>query len=257
MAPVPPSDLLILFDIDGTLVGGATEAHAAALHTALREVHGLHEVERARTLGIDPGGRTDGEIARLILLAHDVSAERIDARADDVRQVCCETYARTCPPDLSHTVLPGVPALLERLAARDDTHLALLTGNYEPVARVKLRAAGVGRWFESDQGAFGSDSEDRTDLPEIARFRAASPGREFPGTSRGAGATSWNSQCEAHPRERTVVIGDTPRDIACARADDVRVIAIATGKFDAASLAEADAVATSADALEALIDALR
>lgn len=238
MAPVPPSDLLILFDIDGTLVGGATEAHAAALHHALREVHGLNEVERARTLGIDPGGRTDGEIARLILLAHDVSAERIDARADDVREVCCETYARTCPPDLSHTVLPGVPALLERLAARKETHLALLTGNYEPVARVKLRAAGVGRFFEPDQGAFGSDSEDRTDLPEVARRRAGRDGAP-------------------HPRERTVVIGDTPRDIACARADDVRVIAIATGKFDAPSLASADAVAETADALESLVDALR
>lgn len=238
MAPVSPSDLLILFDIDGTLVAGATEAHAAALHAALREVHGLGAVERARTLGIDPRGRTDGEIARLILLAHGVSAERIDARADDVRAACCETYARTCPPDLSHTVLPGVPDLLARLAARDDTHRALLTGNYEPVARVKLRAAGVGRWFEPGQGAFGSDSEDRAELPEIARRRAGRDG-------------------EAHPRERTLVIGDTPRDIACARADGVHVIAVTTGRFDAAALAGADAVASHAAELDALIDALR
>lgn len=237
MTPVPPTDLLLLFDIDGTLVRGATEAHAAALHHALREVHGLPEIERARTLGIDPAGRTDGEIARLLLLAHDVSAERIDARADDVREACCEAYARLCPPDLSGTVLPGVPRLLELLHGREQVHVTLLTGNYECVARIKLRAAGVGRWFERGQGAFGSDSEDRAELPEVARIRA---GRAN----------------EPHPRERTVVIGDTPRDIACARADEVRCFAVTTGKYPAADLAAADAVADDADALLGLIDDL-
>lgn len=237
MTPVPPTDLLLLFDIDGTLVSGATEAHAAALHEALREVHGLAEVRGVRTHGIDPAGRTDGEIARLILLAHDVSAERIDARAARVREACCEAYARLCPPDLSDTVLPGVPELLERLVGRPGVHLALLTGNFEAVARIKLRAAGVGRWFEPGQGAFGSDSEDRAELPEVARIRA---GRIN----------------EPHPRERTVVIGDTPRDVACAHADGVRCFAVTTGRFDGGELAGADAVAHDAAALLPLIDDL-
>jgi phosphoglycolate phosphatase-like HAD superfamily hydrolase len=237
VAPLHPADLLVLFDIDGTLLGGATEAHAASLYDALREVHGLPALDRARTRGIDPAGRTDPEIARLVLLAHGVSAERIDARADEVRRACCERYARRCPPDLRHTVLPGVAETLAQLAARDGIYLALLTGNYEAVARVKLRAAGVGRFFPSGQGAFGSDGEDRAELPEIARRRAGGP----------AGP---------HPRERTVVIGDTPRDIACARADGVRCIAVATGRFTAAELADADAVAPDATALPALVDAL-
>jgi phosphoglycolate phosphatase-like HAD superfamily hydrolase len=238
VAPVSSTDLLLLFDIDGTLVRGATEAHRAAVHHALHEVHGLAEIDLERTAHIDPGGRTDGEIARMILLAHDVSAERIDARADDVRIACCEQYARSCPPDLSETVLPGVPELLAGLAERDGLRLTLLTGNYEAVARVKLRSAGIGSWFEPRQGAFGSDSEDRTDLPEIARRRAG--GDDAP-----------------HPRERTVVIGDTPRDIACARADEIRCIAVATGRHSAAELAAADAVAPDTAALTALIDALR
>ncbi|ADB49433.1 HAD family hydrolase [Conexibacter woesei] len=242
-AVVTPGELLLLFDIDGTLVSGATAAHAAALHTALHEVHGLADVEPARTLGIDPAGRTDPEIARLLLLAHGVSAERIDARADDVRIACCEEYARTCPPDLSDTVLPGIPQLLASLAERDGVRLALLTGNYEAVARVKLRSAGVGGWFEAGQGAFGSDSEDRAELPEIARERAGRSGRP---ARTGA----------PHPRDRTIVIGDTPRDVACALADGIRCLGVETGRFSAAELHGATAVARDARSLAPLIDAL-
>jgi phosphoglycolate phosphatase len=231
------SGVLLLFDIDGTLLRGATEAHAAALRLALREIHGVGGSDGPT--GLDPAGRTDGEIARLILLANDVPAAQIDARAADVRIACCEAYARLCPDDLSHTVLPGVPELLGSLAARDDVQLGLLTGNYEPVARLKLRRAGVGGWFPSGQGAFGSDSEERVALPAIGRRRAGADGAP-------------------HPRERTIVIGDTPRDVACARADGVRCVAVATGRFTAEALADtgADAVARDARELAAVIAAL-
>jgi len=233
-------ELLLLFDIDGTLLAGATEAHAAALHAALREVHGLAEIDRSLVRSYDPAGRTDPEIARAILLAHGVSADRIDARADDVRVATGEIYARTCPQDLSASVLPGVPALLESLAARDDVRLALVTGNYETIARVKLRSAGIGGFFAGGPGGFGSDSEDRTDLPAIARARAAADGGP------------------PHTRERTVVIGDTPRDVACAHADELRCIAVETGRFRAPELtaAGADHVAADAAAVGALIDQL-
>jgi len=249
--------LLLLFDVDGTLLAGATQAHAEALVAALREVHGLADVRSTRELGIDPSGRTDPEIARLILLAHDVSAERIDARADAVREVCCATYARTCPPDLSAFVIPGVAALLERLSARTGELLpALVTGNYEPVARVKLRSAGIGRWFPAGQGGFGSDSEDRTDLPAIARARAGAVAPAALGAV--ADDTAELRDRPPHPRERTVVIGDTPRDVACAHADGVRCIGVTTGRFTAAELTAsgADAVADDAAQLEAAIDAL-
>jgi phosphoglycolate phosphatase-like HAD superfamily hydrolase len=224
--------LLVLFDIDGTLLLRATDAHRDALLAALREVHGLHDT--AAVKGIDPAGRTDGEIARAILLAHGVSAARIDQRALDVRHACVTAYAELCPEDLSDLVAPGIEDVLEGLVDRAEVHLALLTGNFEPVARLKLRRAGLGGYFEAGQGAFGSDGEDRAGLPAIARRRAGTGGVPY-------------------PRERTVIVGDTPLDIACARADGVRCVAVATGRFGPDELAEADAVARDASELLALL----
>ena len=221
--------MLLLFDIDGTLLSGATAAHRDALHAALREVHGVEAPESLRP-SVHPAGRTDGEIARMILLLAGVSAKRIDERADDVREVCAREYAHRCPDDLSAMVIPGVPELLAWLSVRADVRLALLTGNYQPVARLKLARAGIGSYFPPGQGAFGSDSEDRAALPAVARRRAGQAGA-------------------LHPRERTIVIGDTPLDIACARADGVRCVAVATGPFEIDALGEADAVAADAHKL--------
>jgi phosphoglycolate phosphatase len=217
---------LLLFDVDGTLLHRATAEHAQSLHLALKEVHGIDVTASAR-VSLNPAGRTDGEIARALLLNSGVSARRIDERAVDVRIACCEAYARLVPADLSHTVLPGIPELLSELDAHENVRLSLVTGNFEPVARLKLGHAGIGDHFPSRQGGFGSDDEDRAALPHIARKRAGHDGIEF-------------------PRERTIVIGDTPRDIACARADDVRCFAVATGPFGVDELQSADAVAADA-----------
>jgi len=225
--------MLLLFDIDGTLVQKASKEHARALMQALHNVHGV-STNTISQHG-SAAGRTDGEIARLILLDAGVSAERIDERADDVEAECCRLYTTMCPPDLSQMVVDGIPQTLEWLGGLEDVQLALLTGNFEPVARVKLRAAGIGHWFPHQQGGFGSDSEDRSMLPPIARRRA--------GTGAGLGI-SW-------PREGTVVIGDTPRDIACAHADGVRCVAVTSGPHGEDDLAAADAVARSSAELRA------
>lgn len=230
--------MLLLFDIDGTLMKGASAAHADALRRALKNVHDV-DVERIR-LAMTAAGRTDGEIARLYLLEAGVSAERIDARADAVREECCRLYARLCPADLSSMVVSGMPELLASLSADEGMQLSLVTGNFEAVARMKLKAGGIGHWFPSGQGGFGSDSEDRTMLPPIARRRA--------GEEAGL-TTSW-------PRERTVVIGDTPRDVACAHADDVRCIAVTTGPHTREELAGADFIVDGADGLLDAIQAL-
>ena len=108
-----------------------------------------------------------------------------------------------------------------------------MTGNFEPVARLKLERAGIGSYFEAGQGGFGSDAEAREELPPLARSRAG----------------DW-------PRERTVVVGDTPRDIACARADGLRVVAVTTGPFPADALHEADHVASGAAELADLLPSL-
>jgi phosphoglycolate phosphatase-like HAD superfamily hydrolase len=223
--------LLLLFDIDGTLLLKASAEHAASMRAALHEVHGIPDPTAA---GVAAAGRTDGEIARQILLRSGVSAERIDARAAEVRDVSCREFGHRCPHDLRDKVAPGMPALLDGLAERDDVFLALVTGNYEPVARLKLERAGIGHHFADEQGAFGSDHEDRAALPPIARRRAAVNGRP-------------------HARADTVVIGDTPADIACARADGVRCLAVATGPYPAEDLRAADAVAADAAELAGLL----
>jgi phosphoglycolate phosphatase-like HAD superfamily hydrolase len=177
--------------------------------------------------GVEAAGRTDGAIIRDLLANAGVPEEDFAARWVEVQAAAVEAFAELCLPDLSGYVAPGIVELLGALAEREvDFRLSLVTGNLEPVARLKLARAGIGDHFEPGQGGFGSDHASRAELPPIARARAG----------------GW-------PRDRTVVIGDTPRDIACARADDVRVVAVATGPFAVEALADADAVVDDARAL--------
>jgi phosphoglycolate phosphatase-like HAD superfamily hydrolase len=218
----PP--LLLLWDIDGTLLQRASAEHGRALREAAARVHGLASLDGVTA---EYAGRTDAAILRDLLRLAGVEDAAIDARASKVRSASAEAFAGLCPDDLSRFVAPGVPEVLDALAARPgEFRQTLLTGNFETIGRLKIARAGLGAYFEDGQGAFGSDSVSRARLPAIARGRAG----------------DW-------PRERTVVIGDTPRDIACARADDVRVIAVATGPFGVEELADADAVVDDARAV--------
>ncbi len=198
--------LLVLFDIDGTLVDTAG-AGRAAIGYALERVYGT-------TGPIDDlpfDGRTDPGIARDLLRsaglddrAIDDSLERLWAAYVDRLRV--ELKAR----EREVRVAPGIHELLAELGAAGAT-LGLLTGNIVEGAREKLRACGLAGRFAF--GAFGSDAEDRDRLPEIALARAA----EHAG-----------SLFEPH---RSWVVGDTPRDIRCARAGGLRALAVATGRY--------------------------
>jgi phosphoglycolate phosphatase len=234
--------LLLLFDIDGTLLANASAVHSQALYQALGEVYEIPKPERVK---IDAAGRTDLEIARLILLRCDVSAKRIDDRLEQFQDACCAQFSRLCPPSLAEHVIAGVGQLLADLHEQPDVLLSLVTGNLEPIGRLKLARAGLGRYFPAGQGGFGSDSEDRTDLPPIARRRAG---------HAGVGA---QPDGRPYPRERTIVIGDTPRDIACAHSDGLRCVAVATGPYPAHELGQADALASDADELNSILAQLR
>ena len=226
--------LLVLWDIDGTLLQRASAEHAAALLRALREVHGdEHEFE---SIGVAAAGRTDGAIARDLLAAVGVTGAAVDREVEAVARACCAAYEELCPPDLSDRVAPGIPELLGEVAARAEFVSSLVTGNFEPVARLKLERARIGHHFELAHGGFGSDAELRDELPPIARARAGAH----------VGGDPW-------PRERTIVVGDTPADIACARADGLRVIAVSTGPFTVEQLSGADHVATGAHELLPLL----
>ena len=221
--------LLLLWDIDGTLLQRASVEHARALRRAIEEVHGVSGLELHR---VDAAGRTDGAIARDLALAAGVEAGAIDALAAEVREATARAFTELCPADLSDRVAAGVHDALDAL--RGEHRQSLLTGNFEPVARLKLERAGIGGFFPRGQGGFDSDHEDRTELPAIARARAGRPGRPY-------------------PREETVVIGDTPLDVACAHADGVRCIGVTTGEYGAAELDGADTIVGSARELAAVL----
>lgn len=214
--------MLLLFDIDGTLLLKASAEHGAALREAVESVYRV-EIPACR---VEMAGRTDTAIARSFLTLAGVDAKRVDDGLEELRAVTCENYARRCPKDLTGTVSPGMDEVLGALAGAGHV-LSLVTGNYEAVARLKLRRAGIGTHFPAGQGGFGSDSEDRAALPAVARRRA------------GRRCSPVEGPCA---RGETIVVGDTPRDIACAHADGVRVIAITTGPFGRDELTAADTV---------------
>jgi phosphoglycolate phosphatase-like HAD superfamily hydrolase len=118
-------------------------------------------------------------------------------------------------------VMPGVPALLDQLAARDDVYLALLTGNYEAAARMKLELFDLWRYFPC--GAFGDDAPDRNGLLPKALSRVA---------ACGGPATSARD---------AIVVGDTPLDVAVAKTGGARSIAVATGNYSVDQLRESGA----------------
>lgn len=236
MGAYPDLRVLLLFDIDGTLLIRGAHEHALALHDAIEQTWGVD----LRGVGVEVAGRTDPDIARDILLRGGVDTAHVDERIEAFREALVARYSQLVPEDLSERLAPGASEALEALAADASMRLSLVTGNVQGVARLKLRAAGIGRFFEQGQGGFGCDSPDRADLPAVARARA---GR------------AWNGDAP-WPRERTVVIGDTPRDIACARADGVKVVGVPTGPYEVGALTGADALIESLHELPAALAAI-
>jgi phosphoglycolate phosphatase-like HAD superfamily hydrolase len=208
---------LLLFDIDGTLVN-AHGAGREAVEAAFQDVTG-HAIDSG---GIGFSGKTDPQIARELLTENGVAPG--DEHAAVAGRVLDRYADRLADVSLEGRVeaLPGTQALLERLAARGDAVLALLTGNIEPTARLKLRAAGLDRFFPAG-GAFGSDDADRDRLVPVAtRQVKAHTGHAFSGAD-------------------VVVIGDTPRDVACGTAHGARTVGVCTGRYARADLEEAGA----------------
>lgn len=213
---------LILWDIDGTLLRG-NAAVVRRFTQALREVYDLPP----QLWGVDYGGKTDGQIALEILAQHEVEEQHALARLPDFAaryHQLMDEIAHELHESLR--LLPGVVPVLEQLRARGEIQ-TLLTGNMEPVAALKLRALDLDRFFDLTIGAYGSDDRDRTRLVPIARRKAADRhGDTF---------------------DLAIVIGDTPRDIACGKAGGARTVAVATGSFSVEQLATHDPDVVLAD----------
>jgi phosphoglycolate phosphatase len=221
---------IILFDIDGTLVltGGAGQR---SMTLAFEELFGVPEAFRTTAMP----GRTDAWILSDAAVAHGVPLDQLSRFHD----VYLSHLAREIhQPGTRKGVMPGIRPLLDALSSRPDVYLALLTGNYETSARLKLEYFDLWRYFQC--GAFGDDAPDRNALLPKALTRIQATGG--PSTSAAD----------------TVVIGDTPLDVRCAAAGGARSVAVATGDYDADALrrAGADVVFTDLSDTSAALEAI-
>jgi len=202
---------VLLFDIDGTLVLTG-RAGVRAMNRACEQVIG-----RSNALdGVAVAGRTDWIILHdaLRAIGHEMD-EDLFARLRDA-YVALLREEILLPGEGVKAVLPGVAGLLDALRARPDVFLALLTGNFEEGARIKLEHFDLWRYFKC--GAFGDDAADRNALVPFALDRARACG------------------LDAIAPEDVFVVGDTPHDVACARAVGAVPVGVATGSFSVADL---------------------
>jgi phosphoglycolate phosphatase-like HAD superfamily hydrolase len=213
---------VVLFDIDGTLIqsGGAGEkAFGRVCETEFGVPNGAARLHFA--------GRTDPSIVRDFFQQHDIAPSAGNFQRFFDRYVF---HLDHLLGELRGCVLPGVHQWLRGLNALPAPPLVgLLTGNIRLGAQIKLSHYGL--WDCFRMGGFGDDHEERNRIAVIARERAC----RLLGTSLAGG--------------EILVIGDTPRDIECAKAIGARSLAVATGKYSAAQLRE-DSPTWAVDSLD-------
>lgn len=197
------SDLVLFFDIDGTMLhtGGAGQK---AMELALREEFRIPEPFDA----VHTAGRTDRGIE------NEVFARCGIPLTESERQRFSRAYLERLPHclrELPGGLLPGVRPLLEELSRNPRVHLSLLTGNYAEGAWMKLRHFEIADFFTG--GAYGDHHPERDDVARDALSHVQTTLRkQVPGNA------VW-------------VIGDTPADIRCARAIGAKAAAVATGVY--------------------------
>lgn len=206
-------DRLLLWDLDETLVttGGAGER---AFERAAEEVFGIS----ISMCEIDYSGRTDSAIGVLVqkVCGFPKDPEGIDRYL--------ASFLHFLPLELplnKPRVLPGVESLTSMALESNSYAQGLLTGNLAAGAKIKLKYFGL--WDRFPFGAFSDDSSQREDLGPVAMKRAT---------------TTYNTTFTS---EKTVVIGDTLRDVACAQAFGARSLAVASGPYSVAELRSAGA----------------
>jgi phosphoglycolate phosphatase-like HAD superfamily hydrolase len=225
---------LLLWDIDGTLItGGGVGSHA--LESAAASVASLVHVPK-----VDMHGKTDPQILREIFVAAEIADDVADALVPEA-MTAGEAALAAAADDLRARggVLPGVVDVLERLDATAGVRQTLVTGNLTGNAAVKLATFELTRFFDAEVGAYGTDHADRLELVPISLERVA--------RLRG----------ERYDGDEVWVSGDTPNDLACARAGGVRCLLVGTGSgLDVVRDLGADAVVADLTDAERVLDVL-
>ncbi len=210
-------EYLILFDIDGTLLQMRKGQSVKLFTILIEEIFGRDISE----LGIPSfAGKTDLQILREIAELSDIPFESLDMSIERIWDRSLELFREYCTAE-HIDLMPGVRELIPELDNRENIQLGLLTGNFEGNAYLKLKVFGLDKYFPF--GAFGSDNENRDLLPPIAISRA----NQFRGDELFSG-------------RNTLIIGDSPLDVKCGKANDIPVICVATGLFSSEELAGTD-----------------
>jgi phosphoglycolate phosphatase len=204
--------LLVLFDVDGTLFLTDDPLVGRALRETVSERYGVDLPDDALER-VDHRGQTSLRIGRLVL--REAGIEDPTGLEDWCVELADRYLELLADADTSDWVpAPDAGEALSRLEA-EGHRLALLTGNPEPVARARLERLGLARFFPSGGGAFGCESESRTELIALARARAG----------------DW-------PPEATVEVGDTELDASSAREAGIRSVLVGRGTTLADAVAQ-------------------
>jgi phosphoglycolate phosphatase len=208
-------DLLVLWDVDYTLV------NADGLGTRMYQVVFREMFGRDLPAVAPKAGRTDRAILLDTLALAGIDEPR--AHVDDfLAALARQSAAADGAAAARVTAMPGAVAAIAALAG-SGARQSVLTGNVRPLAELKLGLAGLGEHLDLDVGAYGDVHEVRAELVAMARQAARETyGADFSGLS-------------------TVLIGDTPLDVAAALATGARAVGVATGTFAAAEIATAGA----------------
>ena len=218
-----PPRRVVLWDVDGTLVS-AGAAGRDAFFDAISSVLGREAVDEG---SVQMSGKTDPQIALEILAS--IAVEEPEARRHlpaVLRELEERVEGAMDAMRRTGRVMPGAEAVLRRLEGTPGVVQTVLSGNLRANARLKLAAFGLDRWVDFDLGAYGSDAEDRAALVPLVLDRV-------------------QARFGARPSaEHVWIVGDTPRDLAAARAGGVRCLLVATGRhpFDELRAAGPDAL---------------
>ena len=196
---------LVLFDIDETMVssdGAGRRALEAAMSAVLKRP--------ISSEGHSLSGKTDPQICREILIPYGYSDEAISEKLEAIYETYVPLLEEEVRAAREFRIHQGVVELLDRLKEMPEAYLGLLTGNIERGARIKLKPFDLNRYFSF--GAFGSDSHNRMELPEVAHKRAASLFKQ------------------SFDIPEIVIIGDARNDVLCAQGYGARSVAVCTGK---------------------------
>ena len=229
---------ILLWDIDGTLIRSARpDGYKEYTIPVLEEVFGTS----GRLADMHVSGMTDLQIVFEALSDAGISREEILTHAEVLIARLTEEARRVTGNGVKFfELLPGVRKTLEALAAHPRYESALVTGNIEPMAELKMELVGLSQFFTLP-GAFGDESHNRRDLP-----------------ARAAERIRKHLQMDLAP-EQFIVIGDTPNDIDCAQHFGARSVAVGTGRFysrDEILACEPDAVLDDLSDVRVVIETL-